>query len=252
MHGLGNDFIIIMEHKKNISATNVRDLCDRRLGIGCDQLFLVHENQLIIYNADGSRADLCINGIRCVAFLLYLKSGKREIELQVKERRLKCKVLQSWGCKGLVSVEVGKYNVKDFSYQNKTGLLVDVGNQHLIFIVDDPKQADMGLAAQLNGHGNSKDLPFINGINVSFVHVRSTQEVYLKVYERGVGETLACGSAACATYAGLYSLGIISQETKVSMKFSKGSLDLFMLNREVIMIEGDANLVAEGAIVYDI
>ena len=282
MHGLGNDFIIVQDPQQEVSRDLIRQLCHRKTGIGCDQFFILRGCNIEIYNSDGSEASSCINGVRCVAFLRHLQTGDRSIQLRTKERELTCRVVETMdsepyhghnksghllGREGLVSVEVGGYKLQDFEYRGRSGLLVDVGNKHVIFPIDDISLADMTLAAELNHTGRpkdpdgatypsghyishilGKDATFPDGVNVSFAHVTSEHEVYLKVYERGVGETMACGSAACAAYAGLYDRGFLSKNNDVSVIFEIGRLSLSMLEEESIILKGGASMVFEGVV----
>ncbi len=304
MHGLGNDFIIIQNPSSSISSKFIQKISDRKFGIGCDQLFILQDNIIKIYNCDGSEASLCINGIRCVALLLYRQNKQANVSLMLGKREIKCHVVNIndtmintqnklydqchyFNYQGSVRVEVGNYHVEKFVYKNKhenkkkamntniDGLFVNIGNQHIIFLVNDLQNADMELAKELNSgnaiieinHQNAygeniegiKNILLESGVNVSFVQVISSQEIRMRTYERGVGETLACGSGASAAYAGLYSIGLVDDMTDVY--FSKGNLRLSMLQENAsealsqektllknnkIMLEGLATLVCEG------
>ena len=258
MHGLGNDFVII-EMTKEIAALNLPNLAktisDRRIGIGCDQ-FITYEKSndkeynIHIYNQDGSEAEACGNGTRCVAKLI----NKPEITITVMNRNLECKLLDD----GRVSVNMGmvsfdkpwmpEYNKiwqisSLYKLEPKEILCVDIGNPHLVIFNSELGIEDKALLGQTFEHNPI----FPNGVNVNFAQIRNTQ-IDLTVWERGVGFTLACGSGACATFAAAKKLGFVEDKTIVNFKL--GSLEMSQV-AESILMTGPAEIVAKGVYQYD-
>jgi len=215
MNGNGNDFIIIFTSDVKgyeINSDFIAKLSDRQDGIGCDQLILLSDCnmadiQMEIYNQDGSIGLACGNAARCVAWLLSKDLGKKGITIKAANRILQCQVGSSD-----VSVNMGK---ADFSNKSVAligdhdggyvdfedeklgkGYFVNVGNAHLIFFVDDINE--VSVKEDLVKYESHSYFP--ERINVSAVQINDN-EVKQITYERGAGETLSCGTAACAVYA---------------------------------------------------
>lgn len=215
MNGNGNDFIIIFTSDiKNheINKSFITKLADRQNGIGCDQLILLSDCnnadiKMVIYNHDGSEGLACGNATRCVAWLMAKDLSKNNITIKTTNRILECKVNGTE-----VSVNMGKplFSNKDVGYigdcdngyiefddeKLDKGYFVNVGNNHLIFFVDDINK--ISAKADLAEYESHPLFP--NRINVSAVHLEGS-EVKQITYERGAGETLSCGTAACAVFA---------------------------------------------------
>ena len=219
MQALGNDFVVIdgINQAINLSADNVRALADRHRGIGFDQLLLLESSQspeadfrYRIFNADGSEVAQCGNGARCLARFIHDNrlSDKSEVKVQTQAGLLRLRYL------GLnqasVSLGVPLFKPQEIPhqlqgdgpvYQLTVGdghelefLTVNVGNPHVLIRVDDVTKIDVpNIGAHITRH-----LAFPEGVNVGFVAIESPERLSLRVYERGVGETLACGSGACA------------------------------------------------------
>ena len=260
MHGLGNDFVIInrrdLASSYNLSQL-AKDIADRHIGIGCDQ-FVVYEEQndfyeMIIYNIDGSSAKLCGNATRCLAQLIYLNTGKKNIIIIVNSKKLLCNVEDE----NNISVNVGAVSFNESWMPNhekiwdfaerymidlKEIICVDVGNPHLVIF------SQLGLQDQrvVGEKLQDKEL-FIDGINVSFATIKDNK-IYLSVWERGVGLTLACGSGACASFAAGLKLGFIHSLSQVI--FKHGRLIMKEENGNIIM-QGATKLVAQGEYYYE-
>lgn len=257
MHGLGNDFIFIK--KDDIDSYDpsylAKKYSDRHISIGCDQ-FILYEVfkdyvQMDIYNSDGSTALACGNATRCLAALLCKERDNSEIEIRVGERRLNCSVDSS----GIVSVNMGEANfnspwipeynllsneLSQYLSTSAEFCCVDMGNPHLVIIDQNLQEEDMGLL----GPRLEKSNLFPGGVNVNFVKLDG-DTIKLKVWERGVGFTYACGSGACASFAVCNKLGFLSKHAEV--KFLLGSLYMEMENDRVKM-SGKVSLVAEGVL----
>lgn len=223
MHGLGNDFIVFDATKGAlpINAKMLRKLSDRHTGIGFDQCLVVapplshdYDFHYQIFNADGSEVGQCGNGARCLAMFIKNKmlSLKTEYLVRTNTSELFLKPLSD----GSVWVEFNEPHFEleqipleheqqadyyPFTLNNETHYLhcLSVGNPHGIWIVD--KLSD-NLIEQY-GKKLSQHPKFLEGANISFVEILDKQNAKMRVYERGVGETKACGSAALATMASL-------------------------------------------------
>ncbi len=218
MHGLGNDFIVIdaIGQKVKLSATQVQKLADRRFGIGCDQVLLVEVPQspdvdfrYRIYNADGSEVENCGNGARCFArFVTDRKlTGKRNIVVETANGIMTLKLQDN----GEVTVDMGQpvlepaqipfradnrqvtYPLQVDGHSLEIGA-VSMGNPHAVTVVEDVANFDVDtVGPQVEAH-----LDFPQKVNAGFMEIVSRSEINLRVYERGAGETLACGTGACA------------------------------------------------------
>ncbi|MCP4935387.1 MAG: diaminopimelate epimerase [bacterium] len=220
MNGLGNDFIIIDNRALKLSFTNkqVRDLSNRDTGIGCDQLIVLEASEpadifMRIYNSEGGEVDACGNATRCVGWLLQAELGRLTSLIETNVGLLRAVVQES----GDVTVDMGLPRMgweqiplsEEFYDTSRIELqlgpidnpvlhspcVVNVGNPHCIFWVDD-----------LDAHDLLKVGPFLENhflfpeqANITLAKVESENEVTIRVWERGAGLTKACGTAACAT-----------------------------------------------------
>ena len=255
MHGLGNDFVIINNRDiSNDLASIVNHIADRRLGIGCDQVIIynfiddnVHMQTL---NADGSKAETCGNGVRCLVALLYKKYNLKNVDIISLDRKLKTIIHED----GSVSVNMGivSFNkpwmpstvsilqtAEKFALNQREMICVDIGNPHLIIFSDHISNKD----AELLGSIFEKNELFAQGVNVNIAKIINSSTIELKVWERGTsGFTLACGSGACATYAAARKLGLINE--KVDIRFKLGTLQ--MSYDEGVVMQGPTTFVFTG------
>lgn len=221
MHGLGNDFMMIDGVTQNVflSSEKIRQLADRNFGIGFDQLLLVEppydpeqDFHYRIFNADGSEVEQCGNGARCFASFVKMKglTNRNKIAVSTKVGNIVLYIEKD----GQVTVNMGK-PIFDPSHiplqankEEKTYLMrigdqtlffgaVSMGNPHCVLEVEDIDTADV----QTLGPLLTKHERFPEGVNVGFMQIVSRNEIKLRVFERGVGETLACGTGACAAVA---------------------------------------------------
>lgn len=217
MHGLGNDFVILTAKDTSLPATDtIRRLADRRLGIGCDQLLWLeparHAEASIryrIFNQDGSEAEQCGNGARCIA--RYLSGGRPgEFLLEHAGGLSTVRVLDA----DTVSIDLGVPDFEpahipfiadheaatyelDVNGEKVVVSAVSIGNPHAVLTVTDIDEAPVErLGPQLESHAR-----FPNRANIGFAQMVSSDRVRLRVFERGVGETRACGTGACAAVA---------------------------------------------------
>lgn len=191
MQGLGNDFVVL-EGPMTLSAEEIAALCDRRFGVGADGVLVVTNGDPVgmeYWNADGSSAEMCGNGLRCVARYAYDKGWAMDRNFAVNtpmgERGVR--VLEDG-----VEVQLGRPSVTGHSEMDGERYhLIDVGNPHAVVMVDDPGSSDVATV------GERLQSEFEEGINVEFVSV-TDGHLKMRVWERGVGETLACGTGMVA------------------------------------------------------
>ncbi len=253
MHGLGNDFIITQSLSSNkiISPPLVERLSHRNTGIGFDQLLDVQQvgndhYQVKIFNADGSLAEQCGNGLRCVAKLM-IGDSTQPIQLDV-ENNTYLAIKKNDGIE--VSMGEPKAIISEQSYQQphpisilgKTvwAYLISLGNPHAIVFTDQLTGINFETHARLI----SSHPQFDQGINVSFVIKSGSDQAIVRTFERGVGETSACGSAACAVTAALAS----ENNTKhFTINFRGGKLTT-RVDNGVIYQSGPAVEIFSGSI----
>jgi len=237
MHGLGNDFVVIDSFAQEIqlSAEQVRLIADRHFGIGCDQLLLLAPSdkegvdvRYLIYNADGGEVSQCGNGARCVAAYLRenglvdgdtITAETREgiISMTMEEDDL---VRVNMGIPKLAAADIPIASQEDadqyqlvLSDTEITFSAVSMGNPHAVIVVDDVSSAPvltMGPEVQQKTF-------FPEGVNVGFMQIIDSGHIKLRVYERGAGETLACGSGACAAVVAGCINSSLNQEVDVAL-----------------------------------
>lgn len=264
MHGLGNDFVVIDAISQNVMlrAEQIRRMGDRHTGIGFDQLLIVEppsrpdaEFSYRIFNQDGNEVEHCGNGARCFALFVQQKQLTRSNPIKVATMNglLELKILPDQ----TVRVDMGQPRVNaeqipvtgltgdaplhDLGVADLKGSLVNVGNPHVVIPVDSTDAIDietLGPAVQNSGL-------FPEGINVGFLQVLSPTEGKLRVYERGVGETLACGTGACAAMVAGVRNGWFGDS--VQLRLTRGSLTLEYRDGESIFMTGPGEFVFEGS-----
>lgn len=271
MHGLGNDYICI-NSLENILAENklpqiARYMCNRNFGIGADGLILVQESSVAdikmrIFNKDGSEAEMCGNGIRCFAKYIYDNKiiDKQSISIETKAgvKGVRLKVLN--GEVYEIEVDMGRPifdDIKNISVQNNyripisvnikvddtrfIGNYVSMGNPHLVIFVNNVENIDIekyGPAIE-----NMKCFP--NKINVEFVQALGRNTLKIRTWERGVGETYACGTGSCASFCIAYYKGICSSYVKAILRGGELNLNYNKQNGHIIM-SGIATKVYDG------
>lgn len=214
MNGLGNDFVLIDAISSSLAPDQdtIKEIADRRLGVGCDQvLWLTAADNGVLYrvfNADGSEVAQCGNGARCVGHYMSVMHSYKAWPLRLitcsdavllVNKIDDCSYSVDMGIPKSVSGSISDQHEVEFNGDKLVFQAVDVGNPHAIFIADDCDIDQLGQFMQ-------KNQLFPHGVNVSLVRYLSTTKVAVSVYERGVGRTEACGSAAAAVVvAGVYS-----------------------------------------------
>ncbi len=256
-HGAGNDFIMIDNRSGDFDTTNTENiklLCDRHFGVGADGLILLESSDkadcfMNYYNSDGSVAEMCGNGIRCLVqfFLERTKSDAKELSIDTQMGIKKILVNND----ETFSVNMGApvFSHADFpngplTLQNFSFGFVSMGNPHAVGFVKSLSQiniSDIGPKVENDSH-------FPNKINVGLVEKVTDNYFKVKVWERGSGATLACGSGACAVYAIVKKLGMTNASGELTLEFPGGNLYLSENEKGEIILRGPAVCVFKGEI----
>jgi len=237
MHGLGNDFVVIDAINQQVSLTedNVRFLAHRRLGVGCDQVLLVESPQSAeadfryrIFNADGSEVEQCGNGARCFARFVLDEglTNKTEIPVETASGVILLKIQDD----GQVTVDMGVPRLEpvdipfqaerqDITYdldvngQHMVISAVSMGNPHAVLQVEKVQTAPVNeLGTLIEAHSR-----FPNRVNVGFMELVNPDHIRLRVFERGAGETMACGTGACAAVVAGRLQGHLDEAVRVDL-----------------------------------
>lgn len=222
MQGLGNDFIVV-DGPVKFSTEEIAQLCDRRFGIGADGLLVATNGDQIrmeYWNADGSDAEMCANGLRCVARYAYDKGWSRERNFGVATPVgvLEVRVLDD----GSVDTQVGRPEVTGrVTVDGRDLHMVDVGNPHAVELVPDPASVDV----PQQGSALQGCALFPEGANVEFVTIVDGG-VRMRVWERGVGETMACGTGMIAAAVVASRLGGVGSAVTVQVPGGTGYVEL--------------------------
>lgn len=271
MHGLGNDFVVIdtINQVVKLSTSQIQFMANRNLGIGCDQLLLVEASKrngvdfnYRIFNSNGGEVEQCGNGARC--FAQYIKehglSDKTQFTVETSSGLIELMLLDDDTTGGLVTVNMGvpifipekipfvSDTVKDhytilIDNESHEIRVVSVGNPHAVLIVDDLD------TAPVTALGSKIELAaeFPNRVNVGFMQIVDRGNIRLRVFERSVGETQACGTGACAAVV----LGIQSAllDNEVNVALTGGNLKIaWQQADQAVMMTGTATTVYEGQI----
>ncbi len=264
MHALGNDFVIIygFEQKVSISRRQAQRIAHRNKGIGCDQILLVNKSDdgencfdFQIFNQDGSESDQCGNGARCVARLLHDLdySKNNEIVLNTSKDEMVCTISQN-----LVSVQIGVPRFEPteipFSAESRQKLYsievygspleffaLSLGNPHAVITVSDVDEANVEkIGSYIESHPR-----FPEKTNVGFMEIESGDLIRLRVFERGVGETYACGSGASAAAVAGCCQGLLNED--VTVRMAEGELNVRWKGEGCpVILSGPATYVFRG------
>ncbi len=266
MHGCGNDFIVIDEHEGEVIPESrkgelSRVLCRRRLGIGADGVIFVcmpydsvHDARMRIFNADGTEAEMSGNGMRCFAKYVYERGlvHTRRMRIETPGGTIIPEVECIDGKVGTIRVFMGKPRLERLStplYVNdEIGELnltvVNLGNPHAVIVVRSFETFDLALA----GRSIESHPVFPNRTNVDFVLNHGGNEISVRTYERGVGETLSCGTGSTASVLALNELGLINPDAPVTVHTMGGDLRVELKDGGAYLT-GPAEEVFEGVIV---
>jgi diaminopimelate epimerase len=266
MHGLGNDFVVIdgINQSVSLSSEQLRHLADRHSGIGCDQILLVEtaegraDFRYRIFNADGGEVEQCGNGARC--FVRYIYDHGMTSKNEIRVETLGGIIMPRLEANGDVTVNMGipKFEPREIPFiADRPGLTysldvggkhveisaVSMGNPHAVQWVPDVDSAPVLTEGPLIEHHPR----FPKRVNAGYMQIVDRHHIRLRVYERGAGETLACGTGACAAAVAGIQRGLLESPVKVSFR----SGDLFIRwegENQPVWMTGPAVAVFDGEI----
>ena len=267
MHGLGNDFMVVdlISQRVHLSPEQIRYLGNRNTGVGFDQLLLVETPQspdvdfrYRIFNSNGTEVEHCGNGARCFAKFVHDQrlTGKRDISVQTSNGRIMLKmrdddavevdmgepVLQPDQVPFEATTQAPSYSLEQDGHNYTLGV-VSMGNPHAVLVVDDVASAPVfELGSKLEQHPR-----FPNKANIGFMQIIDRNTIKLRVFERGVGETKACGTGACAAVVVGQQQGLL--DTNVTTQLTGGNLAIqWQGPGHHLFMDGPATHVYEGQI----
>ena len=263
MHGLGNDFILIDCRKSEIDNPSVLSisLCHRRFGIGADQMLLLHNSKIAdfkmrIFNSDGSEVEMCGNGIRCFAKYIWDRGLSEKNVLAVETA---AGIIKPEKSGDMIKVDMGipilegslipvrlDGIIKDFPlkiYGKEFKITcVSMGNPHTVIFVDDVNAFDVDKYGALI----ERDALFPNRTNVEFIEAIDSENIRMRVWERGSGETMACGTGASAAAVAAHLKGLSGRRVNVSL--NGGNLLIEWNENDHVYMTGPAVEVYSGEI----
>jgi diaminopimelate epimerase len=265
MQGAGNDFVVLDETQSrlNLTPAHYRQLADRHFGVGADQILCVRAASVAgvdfdyaIYNADGGEVEHCGNGARC--FVRFVRerglTTKTSIQVKTQERVLTLTARDD----EQVTVDMGApiFDAQQIPYLTPSAVdqplawdyVLSMGNPHAICLVDAAVINLQLTPALLQGPCIQADPAFPAGVNVGFMQVLSRTEIALRVYERGSGETLACGTGACAAVVAGIQLGRLDQRVLVHARGGQLSIEWNPSCNPSVLMTGPATTVFHGVI----
>lgn len=271
MHSLGNDYIFLNTFEEEITSPSVwaKVLCHRRFGVGSDGFILVEPSssalfRMRIFNADGSEAEMCGNGLRCFGKYVYerhltqerqfwveTRAGLRFLELELEQKQEEVLSIRAdmgtpifershipmLGEAGFVLEE--PLTIQGHSFHVSA---LSMGNPHLIIFVEQLKDFPVSYWGPLF----EKDSRFPQGVNIEFVEQKSSHELFQRTWERGCGETYACGTGACA--AGVVSILQGKGISPLEVRLLGGSLHIEWQPQHSVFLSGPASWICEGEI----
>ena len=270
MHGLGNDYVCINCFRERVEDPPgfARTLCDRHYGIGADGLILicpskVSDFKMEIYNSDGSVAGMCGNGIRCLGNYVYDYglTGKETLSIETKSgiRNMHLQIRDGKACGAMVDMGVPRLNAHSIPILSEKDLVINdpievqkknyrmtgisMGNPHAVIFSEEIN----GISLEKTGRELEFHPRFPERANIEFCHVTARDRMEIRVWERGVGETLACGTGACAAVVASVLNDLTDEE--VIVKLLGGELSV-RWDRKVnhVFLEGPAVKVFDGVL----
>ena len=265
MHGLGNDFVVFDARSTSalsamrLDGDGARLIADRRFGIGCDQIMILRDAihggdiYLDMRNQDGSKTGACGNGTRCVASLLMAETGKDAVVIETQAG-----LLHASQSGDLITVNMGQAYLAwdeiplagpedtlaiDLSaYGEAPAVGVNMGNPHAVLFVDNADEVDVAI----RGAALEKSASFPEGVNVSFAHLIDKDKIRMRVFERGVGITSACGSGACAVAVAAHRRGLAGRQSEIVL--DGGSLFIEWCADGTVLMSGPVALSYRGVL----
>lgn len=260
MHGLGNDYIYVYAKEVPANAEELsRKLSERRFGIGSDGMIWILPSdkadfEMRIFNADGSEAKMCGNGIRCVGKYVYDKglTDKKDITVDTLSGIKTLKLIVKDGKVTDATVGMGKSRVEKPVTLSACGeevacVPVDMGNPHAVIFTDDAENAPLTTVGASLEHNQF----FPDGVNVEFVKILSEHEIRMRVWERGSGITAACGTGACASVSAAVKAGRCLENEDITVFLDGGKLTVRTDHDGSVTMSGPAETVFEGEVSDD-
>ncbi len=254
MHGLGNDYLYVYgEVPPDAAALSVR-LSERHFGAGSDGMIFITPSEtadfgMRIFNADGSEAMMCGNGIRCVGKYVYDKGYTDKTRLQIETLSgIRTLSLQTRGGQvesaavGMGLAAVGEEMTLSVNGETVVCTPVSVGNPHAVLFVPDAEAAPVTTLGPALEHADA----FPGGVNVEFVQIMGEDRLRMRVWERGSGVTMACGTGACASTAAAVKKGYCRAHSPVSVVLDGGTLEITVSSSGTVMMNGPAEKIYEG------
>ena len=271
--GNGNDFVVIDSRGNDLyknyntnESFDIKKICNRQFGIGADGVIFIEEPnednyaKMIIFNSDGSEAQMCGNGIRCLVEYLHVNDPmkNKNIEYKIETKaglkiakylndeitvKMGFPILDSQNIPTTIEKKINSVPTHDFIEKNfiSKGYAVGMGNPHLIFFVQDLESIPLSILGPLL----ERNPLFPEKTNVHFCQILNRDNIKVKVWERGAGPTLACGTGACAIHVAAFKLGLCNSETIVSLPGGNLKIDWSKEDCEVMMT-GNAKKVFSG------
>ena len=264
MEGLGNDFVVVDATREpfTLAAADIRRIADRRFGVGCDQLLVVEpavgdaDFRYRIFNADGGEVEQCGNGARC--FVVYVREHGLTTKHEIRVETAGGPIVPHLEDDGEVSVEMGvpRFVAADIPFLDGTGAIVELldvegtiveisalsmGNPHAVQLVHDVDTAPVTTQGPLIEHHPR----FPARVNAGYMQIVDRDTIRLRVFERGAGETLACGTGACAAVVAGRRRGLLDESVRVHTR--GGALTVRWAGEgSAVMMKGPARTVFEG------
>lgn len=276
MHGAGNDFVVLdnRDAQLDLTTTVIKRLADRHFGVGADQVLIVESSSVAdfkyrIFNADGQEVQQCGNGARCFAQYVFDKglTQKKQISVEtiagiihpelIQHNRIKVNMGPPrfepdqipFLCQGLPSRQTGSLIQYQLLVDTGSGLqgewvaVASMGNPHVVLFLDAPPTDQL---VQQMGFALESHLNFPERVNVGFLYVTDRSQMHLRVYERGVGETLACGTGACAAAVCAMKMGLVSDRVDVIKSGGTLTIEWGGQPDSSVFMTGPAQTVFEG------
>ena len=257
MHGLGNDYLYVYSlNEPKTPGELSKKLSPRRFAVGADGMIWILPSKkadfkMRIFNADGSEAEMCGNGIRCVGKYVYEKgyTDKTELSIETLAGIKTLKLNLNGGKVDSVSVNMGAAEAKEEKtievlQQKITCTPVCMGNPHAVIFTSNAENAPLSTI----GQAIEKHKEFPGGVNVEFVEKIAKNTLRMRVWERGSGITFACGTGACASAYAAVKRGICKRNAEIDVVLDGGILKITVNDDDTVIMEGGAEFVYEGEV----
>jgi len=254
MQGLGNDYLYVYGNVPSNAAELSIKWSDRHFGVGSDGIIWVSDSEIAdfkmsIFNADGSEAMMCGNGIRCVGKFVYDKGYTDKTSLKIETRSgLRSLELQICDGKAIgASVDMGVASIEKDATLTVDGEAItltpiSMGNPHAVILVDDIESVPLATL----GSKIERNEMFKDGVNVEFIQILGKNKLRMRVWERGSGITMACGTGACASAVASVKKGFSDFDTPISVQLDGGILTITVTPDYKVTMQGPAKNVCDG------